>query len=205
MGKEYKKIQKMIASKGKESYTMNILPLFPTPIGSIHNFITEKERLKLFKDIKNTVHFPHGSIKGDGYSTHEKPDYCIDKNIVERIHDVANKYSEQYGNEPLRLEKVWSNIQNSGSILTEHCHPNSIVSGALYINVSDDDKLWFHNPNPYITFMHKHIETPYNFDSYWIPVKNCELVLFPSWLKHGKYDEVIKIDDRIVVSFNLSI
>ena len=103
------------------------------------------------------------------------------------------------------MQKVWSNIQNSGSILTEHCHPNCIVSGALYINVSDDDKLWFHNPNPYITFTHKHTVTSYDCDSYWIPVENCELVLFPSWLKHGKYDEVIKMNDRIVVSFNFGI
>ena len=78
-----------MASKGEESYTMNIRPLFPTAIGSIHNFITEKERLKLFKDIKNTIHFPHGSIKGDGSSTHEKPHHCTDKSIVERIHDLS--------------------------------------------------------------------------------------------------------------------
>ena len=181
---------------------MNILPLFPTAIGSIHNFITEKERLKLFKDIKNTIHLPHGAIRGDGSSTHGRPNHCIDKSIVKRIQDAAKEYSQEYGNEPIRLIDIWSNIQNFGSILTEHTHASSIVSGALYINVGDDDKLWIHNPNPYITFTHKHIETPYNFDSYWIPVKNCELVLFPSWLKHGKHDEVIKMDDRIVVSFN---
>ena len=184
---------------------MNISPLFPTAIGNIRNFITEEERLKLLKDIKNTIHLPHGAIKGDGSSTHGRPNHCIDKSIVKRIQDAAKEYSQEYGNEPIILVDIWSNIQNIGSILTEHCHPTSIISGALYINVGDDDKLWFHNPNPYITFMHKHKETPYNFDSYWIPVKNCELVLFPSWLKHGKYDEVIKMDDRIVMSFNFGI
>ena len=60
----------------------------------------------------------------------------------------------------------------------------------------------FHNPNPYIVFSDRDRLTPYNFEFQWIDVKNCELVLFPSWLKHGKYTEINEMDDRMVVSFN---
>ena len=183
---------------------MNILPLFPTAIGSIHNFITEKERLKLFKDIKNTIHLPHGAIRGDGSSTHGRPNHCIDKSIVKRIQDAAKEYSQEYGNEPIRLIDIWSNIQNSGSILTEHTHASSIVSGALYINVGKDCKLCFHNPNPHIYFTEKSADTLYNYEYQWIKAENAKLVLFPSWLRHGKYSVVNEMDNRIVVSFNCS-
>ena len=42
----------------------------------------------------------------------------------------------------------------------------------------------------------------YNYEWYKIEVKNCQLVLFPSWLKHGKNDDINQMDDRMVVSFN---
>ena len=44
--------------------------------------------------------------------------------------------------------------------------------------------------------------TPYNYESHWISVKNCQLVLFPSWLRHGNDNVINKMDGRIVVSFN---
>ena len=48
---------------------MNITPLFPTPIGKVYNFITEKERLRLLESIKKRKHVKHGAIIGDGSMT----------------------------------------------------------------------------------------------------------------------------------------
>ena len=45
-------------------------------------------------------------------------------------------------------------------------------------------------------------DTYYNYDFYWIPVENCQLVLFPGWLKHGKYTDEIEMDERIVIGFD---
>ena len=84
----------------------------------------------------------------------------------------------------------------------EHTHPHACISGSLYINVGEERKLYFHNPNTYIVFTDRDLLTPYNFEFQWIDVHNCELVLFPSWLKHGKNDEDNVMDDRIVVSMN---
>ena len=52
---------------------MNIRPLFPTPVAYFPNFITSKERLEIFKSIKNISHYPHGAIEGPGTSTHQHP------------------------------------------------------------------------------------------------------------------------------------
>ena len=181
---------------------MNILPLFPTAIGKVYKFITEKERLELMASIEKISHTSHGAIKGDGFSTHTKPNLCVDKSIIQRLQDAGEVYSQEYGNGPIILVDMWSNIQNIGSILTEHCHPTSIISGALYINVDETCKLYFHNPNPYVHFIASKTSTSFNYQNQWIPVKNCQMILFPSWLKHGNNREVNTMNNRTVISFN---
>ena len=183
---------------------MNIKPLFPTPIGSILNFITSKERLQIWDEIKNIPHVSHKAIEGDGYSTHGKDVRFLDRNkkIKDRIQTALDEYNETCGNFPSEIIDIWSNIQNSGSKLNQHSHPGVNISGALYINVGEDDKLYFHNPNPYVYFTPRKDLTSYNIEYQAIGVKNCELVLFPSWLRHGNDNVINKMDGRIVVSFN---
>ena len=181
---------------------MNIVPLFPTAIGSKVDFITSKERLQLWDRIKKIDHHPHESIIGEGYSTHRKSPKFVDKKIQDRIQSALDEYNETCGNFPSKILDIWSNIQNSGSKLKQHSHAGCDISGALYINVAEDDKLYFHNPNPYVYFTPRKDLTPYNYEYHWIPVKNCQLVLFPSWLRHGNDNVINKMDGRIVVSFN---
>ena len=88
------------------------------------------------------------------------------------------------------------------SKLNQHSHPGVNISGALYINVGEDDKIYFHNPNQYVYFTNKKNFTPYNYETSWISVNNCQLILFPSWLRHGNDNVINKMDERIVISFN---
>ena len=181
---------------------MNIKPLFPTPIAVTPNFISSKERLQLMKSIKSIPHTPHDCIIGEGLSTHGQSSSFLDRNIKKRIQNEVDNYNDITGFAPSDVDNIWSNIQNAGSRLAEHTHPHACISGSLYINVGEEGKLYFHNPNPYIVFSDRDRLTPYNFEFQWIDVKNCELVLFPSCLKHVKYTEINEMDDRIVVSFN---
>ena len=183
---------------------MNIRPLFPTPIACIPNFITSKERLQLTKSINNISHHSHDSIDGDGLSTHKQRPSFLDRAIKKRIQNALDEYNTECGYRLSKLSNEWSNIQNSGSKLLEHSHPESCISGALYINVGEESKLYFHNPNPYVYFTNRREWTPYNYEYKWIPVHNCELILFPSWLRHGGGDDdyINQMDERIVVSFN---
>tara|TARA_X000000368_G_C22946690_1_gene674685 strand:- start:134 stop:721 length:588 start_codon:yes stop_codon:yes gene_type:complete len=188
---------------------MDIMPLFPTALGKVSNFITEKERLKLTKSIKDTKHDDHGAILGDGASTHDPldlsrlPSSVINKNIKNRLLEQVNKYAQAYGiRRNLKLDNIWSNIQNAGSALEEHYHPQSIISGALYLNVDDSCSITFHNPNPYIYFTYFVERNPFNYEWYKFSVNNADLILFPSWLKHGHHGHVNTMDNRMVVSFN---
>ena len=183
---------------------MNIISLFPTAIGNFVDFITESERLELLKNIKNTSHHPHDELIGNAFSTHRSQNSFVSKTIKDRIQSAVNEYAEFYGLGSVKIGNVWSNIQHSGSCLNEHTHPDSIISGALYINVDETCKLYFHNPNPYNGFTHYDKMNDFNYQFVWINVKNYQLILFPSWLKHGKHNEVNMMDDRVVISFNCS-
>ena len=184
---------------------MNIVPIFPTHIAIKLDFITSKERLQLWDRIKKIDHISHKAIEGDGYSTHGKFPKFLNKNIKDRIQVALDEYNETSGNFPSKIgDQIWSNIQNAGSKLNQHSHPTSEVSGALYINVAEDDKLYFHNPNQFVYFTDKKKYTLYNYEYHSITVENCQLVLFPGWLRHGNDNVINKMDERIVISFNSS-
>ena len=187
---------------------MNILPLFPTPVAKVFNFITPKEQLKILERVKKISHISHGAFSGNSSSTHgggkgsTTPSNFLSREIRSRLHDAANEFTEDYGSKHVEIQNVWSNIQHAGSRLKEHTHPDSIISGVLYLNVDETCKLYFHNPNPYMFWVDKRKATFYNYGYHWIPVENCQLVLFPAWLKHGKNDDDNVMDDRISVGMN---
>ena len=185
------------------SEACEIIPLFPTPLFFISDFITEEERVKIYDSIKKVNHLPHTSISGNGTSSHKANVDFLDREIKERIQSALDEYSDGYGCHNTKIDLIWSNIQMKGSLLREHTHANSLLSGALYINANDG--LFIHNPNPYVYYTPKNKFTGFNCEYTRFPVKNCQLLIFPSWLKHGKNDLINEMDDRVVVSFNASL
>ncbi len=184
---------------------MNIVPLFPTPIGKVPDFISEKDRLFLVKKIKSIKHLSHSALRGDASSTHTNSSDFLERSIKKKIQSAVDEFASVYGTPPLRISQVWSNIQKPGSILKEHRHPHSVLSGALYVNVDkESSKIYFHNPNSFVTYEDFVEYNHYNFQWMSFQPENCLLVLFPSWLWHGSED-VNKSDDRIVISFNTSL
>jgi len=179
--------------------------LFPIPIGSFRDFITTEERLKLLDVIKGMEYSNHSALEGDAGSNHKSqchsPIDFVDDNIKQRIQSVVDNYTEESGHAPSKLHTLWSNIQQPGSVLREHSHPSSVLSGALYINVDDNSVLPVHNPNPYVKFEEPYKPTIYNSYGTDLKVCNGELLLFPAWLRHGN-SNVNQMVDRVVISFN---
>ena len=182
-----------------------IVPLFATPLFVINDFITEEERLKIYHSIKKVNSLPHTAMSGNATSSHYAGGEVVnflDEEIKERIQSALDEYSSGYGCYKTEIDLIWFNIQMKGSSLKEHIHVNSLLSGALYINANDG--LVFHNPNPYVYTTPTNKHTNFNSEYNRFPVKNCQLLIFPSWLKHGKNDLINEMDDRVVVSFNAS-
>ena len=170
----------------------------------ISGVITENERVKLINKFESIKSTNHGALDGDATSTHNSlrniNDYVGDE-ILSRLKIRANDFALTLALRPLDICNTWINIQNKDSVLKFHTHPNSEVSGALYLNVGDDaGSITFMNPNPYVKYQHYETENDYNAKSFWIKPNSGDLILFPSWLEHGSFGN--KMDGRMCISFN---
>ena len=104
----------------------------------------------------------------------------------------------------MRIDNSWFNIQPVGSNLEQHSHPNSIASAALYINVDHNSApLVVENPNAIAVFNNYHNSvSQYNCQAHSFIPENGQLIIFPSWLKHGSFGNKNNTDARMVISFN---
>jgi uncharacterized protein (TIGR02466 family) len=94
------------------------------------------------------------------------------------------------------------NYSKPGEWHHKHAHPNSFVSGVLYMKaVKDSDKIYFYGDE------YKTIDLPtenyniYNSKSWWLPVETGDLMLFPSSLTHS-VEKVQADQTRVSLAFN---
>lgn len=187
------------------SNTLNV-KVFPTLIKYVNSFLNKKECEEIINLTLNKKLSSHLSLKGEAKSTHGLNSNIlsnIKSNIVENINNKINEYAIDYGVRKLKLDNSWVNIQNKNSILNKHSHPDSIVSGALYLKVDkNSSKIYFYNPNTYLTFVNVLKQTEFSCENYYFTPQLGDLILFPSWLMHGSNDEKNNSIERIVLSFN---
>jgi uncharacterized protein (TIGR02466 family) len=102
----------------------------------------------------------------------------------------------------LRITQSWFNYSKPGEWHHKHAHPNSFISGVLYMKAAkDSDKIFFHNDS------YKQLQIPpsefnlYNSNTWWLPVETGKLMLFPSSFVHS-VEPVQANDTRISLAFN---
>ena len=180
--------------------------LFPTLVLYFPQFINSKECNKIFKLLKTKKVDTHPSVI-KGKSSHP---LSINTNILSETSLDLNTPLQEYSNQSgikiaNKITNSWFNIQDKESVLKEHTHPNSVLSGALFINVGEKaSKLYFHNPNPFVYFINR--EEPandYTYEYYYFPPKKGDLIIFPSWLRHGSNGQKNLYSNRTVISFNV--
>ena len=181
------------------------LSLFPTLVLYFPQFINSKECDKIFKLLKTKKLDNHPSLI-KGKSSHH---FSINTNILSETSLDLNTPLQEYSNQSRiqianKINYSWFNIQDKESVLKEHVHPSSILSGSLFINIGKKaNKLYFHNPNPFVSYAQ--IEQPsneYTYEWYCFNPKKGDLIIFPSWLKHGSNHDKNFYKDRTVISFN---
>jgi hypothetical protein len=188
--------------------------LFPTLVRHVKQFLT----LEQCDDIKNYILTdpqniqPHGLLVGDSYSSHSyagaflgdvaaNVDSC--RFVQDSIKDVLLFYTLTSGLRTCKITNSWFNTQGKGSLLKNHKHPDSVLSGALYINVdSDSSPLCFDSPNPFITYTSVPRLTTYSNSVSTLIPEIGDLVVFPSWLSHGSNGIANQTNNRIAISFN---
>ena len=165
----------------------NIMDLFSVPLYSEQIGILEEEKAEIMGDKKWEGHNTH--LIQSSQDNILELDYC--KRIKEEIQKhleiyLSNILDPKYQHYSLRITQSWINIILDGHHHV-HRHPNSLVSGVFYVNVSEHDSINFENPNSLFfgqLYVTPDSQNKYNSLTYEHEVEAGDLILFPSWLTH---------------------
>ena len=178
-----------------------LLQIFPTPLLIVPYEQPIDKELSYLKTISYRKQQQNGNFRSDDSYLLRNEEF---KNIKNFLKESMDKFTTNVLNTKQRLviTQCWANRNPKGSQHHEHVHPNSIISGVMYFQINeklppisftkdkqDGMKL---NPEKY-----NHM----NSETFMLPCKPGELILFPSSLRHSvptNHGE----EDRISVSFN---
>ena len=171
-----------------------VYPLFSAPL-YVHN-VGEFDRPD-FKQLEFSSRIPTG-----GEHTFLS---SVDKNVLDRpeykhIHDIVMKEVNFYARDVLHINKniefyitnSWVNIYRPGDTCVPHTHNNSLISGVLYLQVSENsgDIIFYRDINSLVPFppaLDLDIDAPniYNCKHFGHRPRNNEICLFPSVIMHS--------------------
>lgn len=180
-----------------------LLQLFPIPV------LISKYEKNLSKEIEYIQSLEHKL--NDGWSQYarqssdtfllDKPELRSVREFIETQLDFYVKKVLQCSNK-LRITQSWTNIADKGRSHHEHKHPNSLISGVFYFQISKDlPPIQFrnHSTDPYTFKVEKH--NNFNAETFLLPLESGELILFPSTLFHS-VPENKSTTPRISLAFN---
>ncbi len=154
----------------------------------------------------------HDAFVGPALSSHGRTSALLDeleaevpsvKGLGQGLARVTAAYAAEMGFDNVRITNSWFNVQRPGSVLKHHVHPDSRVSAALCIHADErSSKLYLENPNPFLNLIRPDRYTESTFELAKYKLSPGDLVLFPSWIKHGSGFEANESEARVVISFN---
>ena len=151
-----------------------------------------------------TFHVVNNFFDKHSYPAFDEWKQWMNQELSEYWINVLGKYKTD-----LLITDYWFNMCEQGGAQHLHDHCNAAFSGTYYINLSDHVHSKFHVANPHIQMtsfeplllLEKAQDTVWNQDA--VPIEHGEgdLVLFPSWLRHG-YPQNNRAG-RVSLSFNV--
>ena len=178
--------------------------LFPTPIyitkltrqfSNKENKFIEKSKLDTYKNEGNLT-------SNDNCILNSKTFISLKKELDEIIKDYFNKVISPSNNIKPYITQSWLNYTEQTQYHHTHAHPNSLVSGVLYINADkDNDKIKFFKTMYQIIKPEIKEYNLYNSETWWFPVETLDVVLFPSSLTH-RVEVKQGTNTRISLAFN---
>ena len=179
--------------------------LFPIPIYStdIDRNFTKKE-LDFVKDQKNYCTNNEGNINTtDNYILNRPELKKIKKFLDECCKDYLKTIICPQNNVEIYITQSWLSYTEENQYHHLHDHPNSVVSGVLYLDCDkDNDRIHFFSPLKYAHISPKINEfNIWNSPSWWFAVKTGQLLMFPSITTH-KVNVKKGSNTRISLSFN---
>ena len=102
----------------------------------------------------------------------------------------------------LKITQSWLSVTHKGESHHTHTHPNSVVSGVLYIRLAPQDGINFFRSEDMLWYeLIPEKQNYYNAYRFFVETHIGDLVIFPSNVKHG-VKEVTEDVERISLAFN---
>ena len=164
-----------------EDNKAQIIGIFPTPIyiSSINREFSKEENLFFNNIYEKTIDNVGNKITEHTYVLENELMTNLKNILLSCLNDYYNKIIEPTDNISSYITTSWLNFTKSGEYHHKHRHPNSLVSGVLYINADQSyDKICFYN-DPFYKLIDLNIKDIH------IPVKTGDILLFPSDLSHS--------------------
>ena len=186
-----------------------LIPLFPAPLMVFPYLRDYSKELEWIKDCKcRSVKETKGRRNRGSLNRQSEDTFILDnpelKKIRTFIETKLNQFVSQiYGSDDrLVITQSWLNRNGKGESHHEHTHPNSMISGVWYPQIHEQlPPIEFRNRSQRDVVLSIQRYNTFNSQTFLLPIKRGELILFPSNLTHGvppnQSDE-----ERISLSFN---
>jgi len=181
---------------------MNLLSLFPTPVGlfNLNREIT-KDEIDFIKGLQ---------MRPNMGNTTSLENYILKKKELKGIRKFIEESLEQYfisvfqpqDTVKLCITQSWVNYTAKGQWHHKHAHPNSFVSGVFYFSANEkSDKIYFSKDKYERIKLDTKEWNAFNSETWWLEANTGKLIIFPSELTHN----VVPVEEeetRISLSFN---
>jgi len=189
----------------KETFIQGIFPV-PIYITSLDREFSSSE-INFVNKNKNKINKNEGNITSENsYILNSSPFKKLKKELDLIILDYFEKIINPINKIIPYITQSWLNYTEENQFHHQHEHPNSLVSGVVYIDADEKyDSIKFFKRDPYSTI--KIFAKDFNFfnsESWMFPVKTGSILLFPSSTTHRV--EIKKgLNTRISLAFNVFI
>ena len=178
---------------------MRIESLFPTPIG-FWNLVLNKDEIDFIRNLEQ---------RPNQGNTTSKNNYLFREPEMERIAMFVQNCLDEYmkatyapkHNVSPYITQSWANYTKPGQYHHKHAHPNSFISGCIYI-AAKADKIYFYREGYQQIKLPTENYNPYNSETWWFEVNEGDVIIFPSSLTHMVETLEQNKDERISISFN---
>lgn len=191
-----------IGANGSASTEVETKPvyLFPTVVAeSSFSQVTKAE-----KDFISSL-----ARKPNTFNSSSENRNLLEARELSRLKEIANNAIAQYVNTFIKpknpidcyITQSWANWTKESEAHHRHNHPNSFLSGVMYIQSSSDDSITFFRERNLMFEIEPSEYVDANSTSWWLPTVENTLYIFPSGLEH---EVAVKSDDkeRISIAFN---
>jgi uncharacterized protein (TIGR02466 family) len=178
--------------------------LFPTPVmfNSLDREFT-KEELAYIKSHSTSTYRNAGNVTSNNNYILNEPEMAdLNKFVTKQLNEyVKQVYKPKYSAEAF-VTQSWLNWTKKNEFHHKHEHPNSFISGVLYISTdSTKDKIRVYSSEYKQLQLATDTYDIFNSSSWWFNVKTGGIVLFPSSLTHD-VGHVEADDTRVSLAFN---